>query len=104
MGLEAQGDNTAVLARWADGRVAVGCRSIGKGRVVVLRSTFWRGDRGRQRLVFEWLFTDLGVSRNADAANDNVWARKAITKNGLQEWLLAYNSTPRSCTTKESSS
>jgi hypothetical protein len=91
--LEAQGDNAVALARWADGRVAVGCRSIGKGRVVVLGSTFWRGDRARQRLVFERLFTDLGVARNADAANDNVWARKAITKNGLQEWLLAYNST-----------
>jgi hypothetical protein len=93
VGLEAQGDNAVALARWADGRVAVGCRSIGKGRVVVLGSTFWRGDRARQRLVFERLFTDLGVARNADAANDKVWARKAITKNGLQEWLLTFNST-----------
>ena len=32
------------------------------------------------------------VERNANASSADVWARKAITKNGLQEWLLADNS------------
>jgi len=36
---------------------------IARARGVVLGSTFWRGDRGRQRLVFERPFTDLGVTR-----------------------------------------
>ena len=101
VGLEGQGDGTTALARWEDGRVAVGCRRIGKGRVIVLGSTFWREGRDEagawhtrtemERHFFERLFTDLGVARNADASSADVWTRKAITKNGLQEWLLAFN-------------
>ena len=103
VGLEGQGDDAIALARWEDGRVAVGCRRIGKGSVIVLGSTFWREGRDEagawrsrgemERHFFERLFTDIGVQRNADASSAEVWARKAITKNGLQEWLLAYNST-----------
>jgi hypothetical protein len=102
VGLEGQGNDTTVLARWEDGKVAVGCRRIGKGTVIVLGSTFWREGRDEagawrsrtdmERNFFERLFTDLGVRRNADATSADVWARKAITKNGLQEWVLAYNS------------
>ena len=65
-------------------------------------SSFWREGRDEagawhtrtemERHFFERLFTDLGVARNADASSSDVWARKAITKNGLQEWLLTYNS------------
>jgi hypothetical protein len=101
VGLEGRTDDAVALARWEDGRVAVGCRQIGKGRVVVLGSTFWRDGRDEagawhtrtemEHQFFERLFTDLGVTRNADASSADVWARKAITKNGLQEWLLAYN-------------
>ncbi|MGD0089863.1 MAG: beta-galactosidase, partial [Planctomycetota bacterium] len=100
--LESVGDGALALARWENGSVAVACRQIGKGRVVVLGSTFWREGRDEagawrtrndmERNFFERLFADLGVARNADASSADVWARKAITKNGLQEWLLAYNS------------
>ena len=100
--LEGQADGAVALARWEDGRVAIGCRQIGKGRAIVLGSTFWREGRDEagawrtrndmERNFFECLFTDLGVARSADASSADVWARKAITKNGLQEWLLAYNS------------
>lgn len=97
------------LARWDDGSIAVGMRKIGKGRIIVLGSTFWRNGRdlggtgtwkaARVEPVFlERLFTDLGVKRTADASTPDVFARKVITKNGLQEWLIAMNTTKSNVT------
>ena len=93
---------TVALARWEDGTVAIGMRQLGKGRVLVLGSTFWRygrdlGGTGMWRTdhvepaFLERLFTDLGVKRTADANTPDVYTRKVITKNGLQEWLVAFN-------------
>ncbi len=96
------------LARWADGGVAVGYRQIGKGRVIVLGSAFWRQGRdlagawrtseALERAFLERLLTDSGVTRNANATAPEIWARKMQTKNGLQEWLLAVNSASASRT------
>jgi hypothetical protein len=102
VGLAPQAKDTIVLARWEDGTVAVGMRKLGKGRVIVLGSTFWRygrdvGGTGLWRadqvepVFLERLFTDLGVQRTADASTPDVYARKMITKNGLQEWLMVMN-------------
>ena len=96
--------DTVALARWEDGSVAVGMRKLGRGRVIVLGSTFWRygrdlGGKGTWRatsvepVFLERLLTDLGVRRTADASTPDVYARKVITKNGLQEWLIALNTT-----------
>ncbi len=90
------------LARWEDGSVAVGMRKLGKGRIIVFGSTFWRygkdlGGTGIWRadkvepVFFERLFTDLGVKRTADASTGEIFARKMITKNGLENWLVAMN-------------
>jgi len=98
--------DTVALARWEDGSVAVGMRKLGKGRVIVLGSTFWRygqdlGGKGMWRassvepVFLERLLTDLGVRRTADASTPDVYARKVITKNGLEEWLIALNTTSR---------
>lgn len=78
---------TTVLARWADGTVAVGMRQLGKGRVIVLGSQFWR----HEPTFYERFFTDLGVKRTATATDKEVYVRKLITKNGQQEWLVAMN-------------
>jgi hypothetical protein len=97
IGLKASGEGTVDLARWDDGSVAVGMRQLGKGRVITLGSprvlTFWQ--RGTSDIA-ERLFTDLGVKRSARASKPEVFARKVITKNGLQEWLvgLNYNNNP----------
>ncbi len=96
--------DTVALARWEDGSVAVGMRKLGQGRVIVLGSTFWRygrdlGGTGMWRaanvepVFLERLLTDLGVRRTADASTPDVYARKVIAKNGLQEWLVAMNTT-----------
>ncbi len=96
------------LARWADGGAAIGYRKIGKGRVIVLGSTFWRFGKDLSgvwrtpadldRAFLEQLLTDAGVARNANATIPEIWARKMVTKNGLQDWLLAINSTESSRT------
>ena len=96
------------LARWEDGSIAVGFRQLGKGRIIVLGSTVWRdgrevGGTAKSRLdqqddFFERLFTDLGVQRTANASNHDVWARKAVTKNGLQDWLITFNSSDKAVT------
>ena len=102
VGLAPQAADAVALARWEDGSVAVGMRTIGKGRVIVLGSTFWRygrdlGGSGMWRtdhvepVFLERLFTDLGVQRTDDASTPEVYTRKVITKNGLQEWLIAMN-------------
>ena len=102
VGLSPTADGTIPLARWEDGTVAVGMRTLGKGRVIVLGSTFWRNGRdiggdgiwktqGMEQMFFERLFTDLGVKRTSNATDKGVFTRKVITKNGLQEWLMAMN-------------
>jgi hypothetical protein len=104
--LAPQAADMVALARWEDGTVAVGMRTLGKGRVLVLGSTFWRygrdlGGTGMWKtdkvepVFLERLFTDLGVKRTSDASTPEVYTRKVITKNGLQEWLLAMNTTSR---------
>ncbi|HEY3417570.1 MAG TPA: hypothetical protein VGM23_11865, partial [Armatimonadota bacterium] len=90
------------LARWSDGSVAVGMRKVGKGRVIILGSTFWRnandlGGRGMWRYAgvepafLERLLTDLDVQRTTNASSPTIYTRKVTTKNGLQEWLVSMN-------------
>ena len=96
------------LARWEDGSVAVGYRQLGKGRIIVLGYSSWRDGQDtagvwRSRLEMQdkflsRLFTDLGVERTANASSYDVWARKAVTKNGLQDWLITCNSTDKPVT------
>ncbi|MEI8195690.1 MAG: hypothetical protein WCI73_07260, partial [Phycisphaerae bacterium] len=102
--LQATDPAAVPLAHWRDGSVAIGYRPLGKGRVIVLGTTFWRQCqdlkgiwRSLKPLETEFLtqlLTDCGVRRDADATVPEVWARKMVTKNGLQDWLLAFNSMP----------
>jgi hypothetical protein len=98
------GDPAIPLAKWSDGTVAVGYRRVGQGRIITLGTTFWwdgkdaagiwtkPGELNRQFL--ERLFTDCGVTRTANASVPEIWTRKMVTKNGLQNWLMALNGTP----------
>ncbi len=101
-GLKPDADGATVLAKWDDGTAALGCRRLGKGMVVVLGSTFWRSGKdssGAWKTSAELegafitrLLGDLGVTRDAVAGSGSVWARKSTSKNGLQDWLIAFNS------------
>ncbi|MEI8196019.1 MAG: hypothetical protein WCI73_08935, partial [Phycisphaerae bacterium] len=94
--------DAVVLARWNDGTPAIGYRQIGKGRIIVLGTTFWRGGKDLEGIwrsktelesqFFHRLFTDCGIERTADSNVPELWARRMVTKNGLQNWLISYNS------------
>lgn len=102
LALQAAVPEAQPLARWADGSVAVGIRPIGKGRVILLGSTFWRSGRdvdgvwatgsSVEQKFFDSLFSDLGIRHDAKASEPAVWARKMTTKNGLEDWVVAFNS------------
>ena len=100
--LEPKDGDGAVLARWEDGTAAVGMRKLGKGRVIILGSSFWRSMSDRagngislngsvQTTFFGDLFAGLGLRRQADVDSEDVWVRRLVTKNGLEDWVMAYN-------------
>ena len=91
-----------VLARWEDGAIAAAVRPLGRGRLVLLGSSFWHSASDRtadgvalagsiQTLFLTDLFASAGVSKEADMDGDDIWLRRFVTKNGLQDWLMAYN-------------
>ena len=99
------GDPPAIsLARWRDGSAAVGYRRVGQGQIITLGSTFWREGKDvagvwtrpheLERQFLERLFAECGVVRATDASGPEIWTRKMVTKNGLQNWLMALNSNP----------
>ena len=86
---------TVVWARWDNGgAVAMGYRKLGRGRVIVLGAKCWRDST-----FLHFLFSSLGIRRRADADSPQVWARKFITKNGLQDWLITFNNSNKAITT-----
>ena len=96
-----------VLAQWGDGSAAVTCRPLGKGRVICLGSTFWRDAADKDGVwiannpqFLKQLVSDLGVTQQAEAASDQLWLDRAVTKNGAENWLIAFN-TARSPVTSE---
>ena len=93
-------DDAEVLATWVpSGKPAAGVRRIGKGRVITLASGFWREAAdicgkwvpSRYNELTDQLFAQLGATRNANADSFHVWTRKATSKNGLEDWLIAFN-------------
>ena len=102
LGLASKAADAVALARWPDGSVAVGTRQLGKGRIIILGSTFWRNGKDAAGIwkpgsdlegeFLEKLLSDLGVQRTANASSCDVWARKFTTKNGLQDWVISFNS------------
>ena len=89
------------IAKWEDGTIAVAMRTLGKGRVIVLGSTFWTATsdlagNGLQKSgsvnteFYKDLLSGLGLSTpiSADAP---LWVRHMVTKNGLEDWYEAYN-------------
>ena len=80
------------LATWEDGTLAIGVRQVGQGRVIVLGSGFWRAE-GLRNDFYDKFFGDLGIGRTATADSPTVWTHKFVTKNGLQDWIIAFNIT-----------
>jgi hypothetical protein len=92
--------DTQVIARYEDGAVAIGMRKLGKGRVIVLGSPFWRDsyDQGgmwwpgeSQSDFIEDLLTQLGVAPVATADTRKVWREHYLATNGTEEYLILHN-------------
>jgi hypothetical protein len=90
-GVAVPGEAPVAIATWADGGIAIAARRIGKGRVIQIASPFWRDHSKLEDAFLVQLLGDLGVRRDSGASLSAIWARKATTKNGLQDWLLTFN-------------
>ena len=91
---------TQVLARYRDGAIAIGMRTLGKGRVIVLGSPFWRDSYDRagtwwpgaaQEAFLQDLLTGLGVPPDVPADTTPVWRDRYVADNGTEEYLVLFN-------------
>ena len=98
--LEPIAPGTQAIARYRDGSIAIGLRQLGKGRVVVLGSPFWRDSydqagvwwpgAGQNEFVTD-LLTGLGVPPDVPADTQKVWRDRYVANNGAEEYLLLFN-------------
>ncbi|HEY3331063.1 MAG TPA: hypothetical protein VGK19_13635 [Capsulimonadaceae bacterium] len=110
LALEPIAAGTQAIARYRDGSIAIGMRKLGKGRVVVLGSPFWRdssdesgifvpGQKQNDFLID--ILTGLGLPQEIPADNQIVWKDRYTANNGSEEYLLLWNSnktTPQTIT------
>ncbi|MHB9023027.1 MAG: hypothetical protein ACYC7E_02470 [Armatimonadota bacterium] len=98
--LEQAAPGTQVIARYADGGIAIGMRTLGKGRVVVLGSPFWRDSYdgagmwwpGESQCVFlEDMLAGLGLKPLASSNSHEVWREHYLANNGTEEYLALFN-------------
>jgi hypothetical protein len=95
-----EGPDIAVVARYDDGKPAIIVRTVGKGRVVVLGSAFYRKTSDVHGYYigspddiafYDHLFSDLGVAPLVESSNDKLWAERFISNNGSTEMLILGN-------------
>ena len=100
MALTPVAPDTQVLARYRDGAIAIGLRKLGKGRVIVLGSPFWRDSydkRGmwwpsaQQNAFLQDLLTGLGLPPDVPADTAAVWRDRYVANNGTEEFLVLWN-------------
>jgi hypothetical protein len=101
--LEPVASGTEVIARYGDGGIAIGLRHLGKGRVVVLGSPFWRDSYDKagvwwpgedQDLFLEDILHGLGLKPLATADTHKVWREHYLANNGTEEYLAMWNPYP----------
>lgn len=98
--LKAQSEGTRALATWEDGTVAIGERRLGKGRVVILGSGFWRGaqdvrgvwlTREQSAELLDDMMDGLGLYRPVRYDERRLWMADCITNDGRDRWITAFN-------------
>lgn len=104
--LAAGGNDVEVIASWQDDLgIAVAQRRLGKGRVIILGSSFWCQGRDAdrafrsdpaQRTYLDQLLTALGVPRASTTPDPDVWAEAWRSKNGIFDLypVVCMRSTP----------
>jgi hypothetical protein len=96
-----EGPDISVVARYDDGKPAIIVRTLGKGKVVVLGSAFYRKASDKMDgyyygspedvAFYDHLFTDLGVAPLVQSSSDKLWAERFISNNGSTEMLILGN-------------
>ncbi len=109
--LEPVAEGVTAIARYEDGAIAIGMRELGKGRVIVLGSPFWRDSYdlagmwwpGESQSAFlEDILDGLGLKPLAAADTHHVWREHYLATNGTEEFLHLHNpgDEPRTFTTE----
>jgi hypothetical protein len=98
--LEPIAKDTEVIARYEDSSIAIGLRKLGKGRVIVLGSPFWRDSHDqaglwwpgeKQNEFLEDILSGLGLKPLATADTRKVWREHYLAMNGTEEFLSLHN-------------
>ena len=102
--LEPVAPGTQALARYRDGGIAIGMRKLGKGRVIVLGSPFWRDSDDQagmwwpgagQNAFLQDLLAGLGLPPDVPADTQAVWRDRYVANNGTEEYLILFNPSER---------
>lgn len=89
-----------VIARYDDGAPAIISRSLGKGRVIVLGSAFYRDSTDlkgfwvgapRQTAFYKNLLADLGIAPVVESNDETLWAERFVSNNGSTDLLVLGN-------------
>lgn len=97
------GSEASVIAKYDDGKPAIWMKPLGKGKIVMLGSAFYRESRddhgyyvpSHDEVVFyKHLFADLGVAPLIDCADDRVWSERFVSNNGSTEMLVLGSRSP----------
>jgi hypothetical protein len=98
--LTPESEEVEVLAKYDDGKAAIVMRELGKGKVIVLGSAFYRDSSDQngffvgseaQTKFYSALFSSLGVKPLVESDNINLWAERFISNNGTTEMLVLGN-------------
>jgi len=98
--LKPRDPSVEVLARYDDGEAAITSRPLGKGRVIVLGSAFYRDSTDLkgfwvgspdQTKFYKNLLSDLGVQPLIVSDQDALWAERFVANNGSTDLLVLGN-------------
>jgi hypothetical protein len=91
------GSDASVIAHYDDGKPAIWTKPLGKGKVVMLGSAFYRKTSDVQGYYqgshdeiafYKQLFADLGVAPLVTSDEDKLWSERFISNNGTTEMLI----------------
>jgi hypothetical protein len=98
--LEPAVEGTTPIARYEDGSIAIGMRQLGKGKVIVLGSPFWRDSYDgagmwwpgeSQNQFLEDILDGIGVKPLAKSSSHDIWREHYLANNGTEEYLALFN-------------
>jgi hypothetical protein len=97
------GADAQIIARYDDGKPAIWVKPLGKGRIVMLGSAFYRNSRDAhgyyegthdEFAFYKALFSDLGAAPIVTSDEDKLWSERFISNNGSTEMLILGSRVP----------